>query len=462
MSDGRWVSAIAQYDNDDFHARKSFLMGGSHQLSSVLEAKAKEDPARFAKLASALPDDAEVAYYDAILRGVTDAQTTIPLDELEALILRCHALPGRPCGRWIARPLKHYVDTPLSDAMVEIINWYATADADPEADRAEEEGRGADERLRQHGLNSVRGGIAYEAARLIWNNPANLDRLAPTLRSLVSDPVGAVRAMAAETVIGVLTIASDRALDLFDQLVTGARDDLLATRHVFEFLRYRISVDYDRLRVHAQRMLASPDAGTQEHGAALVCIAALSVDAARPLADACLTGTTAQRLGAAKVYAANLTTAHHRERCEATLRELFNDLDKDVRDAAADVVRRFSGTELGDYPGLVEALAASQAAADNWDDILYALTETTSPVPDLTLAICSQLLEGSPDAVSTIRDVAAHRADSVSELLVRVYSDGDDAAKSRALDLIDLSLEHDVYGVLKALGDYERPWLSGA
>jgi hypothetical protein len=430
----------------------------------VLEARAKQDPERFARLASKLPDDAQVAYFDAVLRGVADAETAIPIEETEALIVRCHALPNRPCGRWIARPLHHHVATPLSQETAEILCWYATHDPDPTIDRDASEERSPDERLRQHGLNSVRGGIAYDLTRLIWNNPANTERLMPAVRSLVGDRVAAVRAMAAETLIAILREDSMTALELLDLLIADCSDDLLATHHVYDFLRYRIGVDFDRLRPIIERMIASPVVETQRQGSTLACIAALSVAEAREIADACRTGPVSQRLGAARVYAANLTGTHHRDECETALRELFNDSDKEVRDAAADVVRRFSDSELGDYVDLVEALVGSAAAAENWADILFALTETTAAVPDLALSICSQLLEGSERGGSTIVDVPVHHADSVSQLLVRVYSDGDgdEASRTRALDLIDRSLEQGVYGAHSALADHDRAWLSTA
>ncbi len=42
-----------------------------------------------------------------------------------------NTLPNRPCGRWIAHPLRRHADAPLPADLVEILTWYATCDPDP-------------------------------------------------------------------------------------------------------------------------------------------------------------------------------------------------------------------------------------------------------------------------------------------------------------------------------------------
>jgi hypothetical protein len=461
MSDTQWLKAMRRYGDDDFHSRRDFLTGGAHQLSSVLEARAKAEPERFAALASGMPDDTNVAYFEAILRGVVDSDGGPSYDQTIALLLRCHALPGRPTGRWIARPLRHHLDQPLPDAIIDMLEWYATQDPDPGADPGGDADRPVHEGLAQHGLNSVRGGLAYELARFVWHRPDLIKPLLPSIASLVADPTMAVRSMAADIIVALLRDGPNRALELFDRLMTDATDDLLAIRSINDVMRYRSGPDFARLQPHLERMVNSPVQATQTSGAALASIAALSNDEARELADACAAGTVTQRIGAAKVCAANLTSAGYRARCEQQLVAFFDDPSKEVRDAAAAVVRRFEGDGMREYALLIAAFNRSTAGEENVDDLLFAFSEMTSVAADIALDACAEILErmasGDPDA----RLQGLH-ADQVSQILVRVYADGDAAVMNRALDLIDQSLELNLYGVSRALADHDRPWLAAS
>jgi hypothetical protein len=259
-------------------------------------------------------------------------------------------------------------------------------------------------------------------------------------------------------VVAILNHDSDEALTAFERLITDCRDELLATRYVHQFLRYRIAADLNRLRPIVERMIRSPFGEAQMHGSALASLAALSDSDAADIAQACLNGTEKQRLGAARVYAANLTTSRFRDLCAQSLLQLFNDDSQLVRDAAAEVIREFSGTELGDFGDVAEGFLDSAAAPDNWDVILQALVDTTSPATTLALATCERVLSASPS--EDLQRPVTYRADLISQILVRVYSDGAGEVRTRALDLIDRSLQQNVYGVQRVLAQHDRAWQS--
>ena len=461
MSDKQWLSAMSRYDSDDFRNRRDFLIGGADQLASVLEARSKLDPERFAALASQMPDDANVAYFDAILRGVVDSDGGPSFDRTVDLMLRCHDLPGRPTGRWIARPLRHHLDQPWPQTVIDLLVWYATEDPDPEADPEPDAASRGYEPLTQRGLNSVRGGIGYELSRFIWHKRDLVDPLADTIRRLVTDRTMAVRSMAAEIPLALLRHDAGKALDLLDLLLTGSADDLLGIRAVTEVIRYRLGPDFARLLPHIERMIASEMESIQTNGAALASMAALDNDDARDVAGACARGTEPQRIGVAKVCAANLASARFRERCERQLVVFFDDPSEEVRSAAASVVRQLDGGEMSNLRELMRAFNRSEAGRENFDDVLYALTETTNVAADVALDTCTEVLDrvshGDRDAGLTGR----RHADQVSQILVRAYADGDMDVRNRALDLIDRSLELNLYGTLRALADHDRPWLAG-
>ena len=74
MSDDNWLNAMARYSSDSrSYDPDDWLKGGASQLSRELETQVKENPARFARLIHKMPDDANIHYFEAILRGIADS-----------------------------------------------------------------------------------------------------------------------------------------------------------------------------------------------------------------------------------------------------------------------------------------------------------------------------------------------------------------------------------------------------
>jgi hypothetical protein len=458
MSDAQWLRAIAHYPDDRRREGRSFLEGGARQLAGGLEQRVKEDPTRFARLVLAFPDETSTDYFDAVLRGVWSSEHRVLLEDTARLLERCHRLPGRPCGRWIAQPLVKHADDAIPEELLELVGWYAIHGEASAGGTVGSSTGGDDEGgLLQHGINTVRGGVAYEIAQLVSGRPENLAPLRPAVEALVVDRVTAVRAVAAGVVVGLLRHHRDVALALFMQLISDSDDRLLASRDVHEFLRYLGSSEFQRLRPVMERMLASTVPKVREAGAVQATLAALDEGRAEDLAAMALVGNDEQRVGAARVYASNLTSARFQARCEEALTRLFDDPSRPVREAAATVIRRLEGTQLGEFKSLVQCFIASRALTDRQDEMLSALIQTTASVPTLALDACDRVLAGFGAEASDIRMAAARQADQVSQIVVRAYADSPDRpTKERALDLIDRSLELNIYGAHQALVDHDR------
>lgn len=457
MTDEQWRRAIASYDSNDFEARRDFLKGGAIELSRDLQQRAGEEPERFARFALTLPDQTHVAYFEAVLGAVGRSADGVSVELAHELMERCHALPNRPCGRYIAYPLRHHAVSEIPALTLDIVAWYAMHDPDPAADREERDDHAQSDGLSQHGLNSVRGGVAYEITRLVHNHPANFAPLRGAIESLVSDRVMAVRAMGAETVLALLRHHPAEARALFLQLVADADPRLLSSRFLREYLRFMSARDFATLRPLFERMLSAPDPAVREAGAVSVTLAALDEDEAGELASACLAGDDAQREGAAKVYGANLTTARYRERCETSLAQLFEDPVESVRKAAGSAIRHMRNDSLGEFEALAERYMRSPAFEDDPEDLLLALTQTTAQVPRLATLVCERVIERTASEGADIRTKAARYAHEVSDLLMRAYADAEDATlRARILDAIDRSLASDFYGMERALGEHDR------
>jgi hypothetical protein len=276
MKDWQWLRAIARYSDDD-GSRREFLKGGAQQLANVLEQRVAEDPVRFARLCCKFPDDANIAYYEAVLRGVESSGHDVPLAEAQALVQRCHRLQGRPVGRWIGHPLRRYASDGIPVPLLEIVAWYATEDPDPQPGASENDSDEEKDRSLYRGLNSVRGGMAYEITRLVHHNAASIAPLEPAIRSLLADPVADVQAMAVEITLGLLRHKPKLAVELADR----ADDRILATRHAHNFMRYRGSVDFEVLQPTIRRMLSSERPAVRKEGAVQAALIAMNDSSAQ-------------------------------------------------------------------------------------------------------------------------------------------------------------------------------------
>ena len=87
---------------------------------------------------------------------------------------------------------------------------------------------------------------------------------------------------------------------------------------------YALQTHFETLKPTLERMIESEDPGVATVGARQACLISLILEEARPLAQRCLSGTEAQRVGVAEVYAAHLQTARFRGFCEETLIQLLH------------------------------------------------------------------------------------------------------------------------------------------
>ena len=445
MTDPDWLSAMARHHQEYSPYAIDAWTGGAVELSRVLESQTKQDPARFANLAHQMPDDTNPVYFEAILWGVTGSDLSI--GQIVQVCLRCHRLPGRPLGRWITKPLVHFPDAVLPDEALEMTAWYATQDQDPYEGSTDYQGD-----LMRAGINCARGTAADSIAKLILQEGRYLEFFKPHLQAMVHDPSSAVRTMVAHALLVALRYDRDFAVQRFVELC--ADDEVLGTPFVEEFLRYGVQTHFDDLEPILSRMLASVDDDVTAAGARQSCLASLTIEDALPLGQQCASGSKPLRLGAAEVYAANLKVSALRAECEAMLAQLFNDPDREVREAAASCFRRFSGRDLVEYADLSGRYIASDAFTTRVNPLITALKETTANVPELIVAACERFFELATGEMPNMNVVDTQ---SVANLVVRAYSQTSDRqVKNRCLDLIDRMHILGAYGLDRVMKDIDR------
>ena len=460
LTDTQWLRAFATYHDDTVRWRRPLhLAGGVHELAGLLRRSTKADPLRYAKLAIRIPDSANAAYFEAILGGLDEA-TDVPAEVVFSVCRRCHAVPGRPCGRNICDPIaKHATSVTLPEDIADLVAWYAVEDADPERrggsvpgpDDEDREGLG----LLNLGINTNRGRAASAMRPLLAAQPELLARWGWALERLAEDPSLPVRACATEAVLAVLRHDRDRAVDLFVRLSAG-HPEVVASPAGEAFVRYATITHPDEMAPIIESLLAGPRDYERRAGGRLACLAGFSSEWGRDAANRAMDGTDAARLGAAEVYAANLDEPALRDACDTALRKLFVDGSAEVRQGAATCFRSLDGGQLGELGELLDAFAASPAIADNPRDAIDALLKTTATLPDATGLVCSKVIDLAGVEAGSIASAWAAEMPDVAALAVRLHSFGSQEGRRIALDLIDKLCAVRAYGLDEALQTFDR------
>ena len=460
MNDEQWLSAIRKHNTDcDSFTQDGRYVGGALELSRILENRVKQEPKRFAELVLKFPDHTNHCYFEAVLRGITD--TDLDIETVIRVCEKCHRIEGRPLGRYICDPIASSAQEEVPAEALDLVAWYATEDPDPQQETwrtqvSPEKVHNFDRKILTNGINTNRGRAALAMARLIENDHKRITYFQPALEKMVQDPSIAVRSCVAQTLLAVLRHDRDLAVTLFRQLC-NTEDALLQTRFIERFLLYALQTHFQELSHILRRMVSSQLPDVASAGARQACLTALDQSEAAELAELCLSGSEAQRIGAAQVMAANVKTATYRSFCENTLIKLFNDCNDEVRAEAAQCFSRFEGTQFEEYEHLIAQFVSSDAFQQNYTHLMMALEGTSAKLPEVTLAACERFVDMAGRATSNIGTETAWDADTVAKLTLRTYQQStEDTIRARSLDLTDNLLENSAYGIDEALENFER------
>ena len=158
----------------------------------------------------------------------------------------------------------------------------------------------------------------------------------------------------------------------------------------------------------------------------------------------------------AAVTGGAINWAENRHRVEALLKGFFFDEDKQVRTNATGAFRNIKAKEVELYRDIVAAFLKSPAFMNNGFAVLTMLKDATCDVLDLVIHDSQQVImnitekgnqQGHGDNLHQIQDI-----------LEREYTSSESNAEARGkiLDLIDLMLSHEIYGVDSIVTAHDR------
>ena len=468
MSEDQWLGAMRKYARRDLHRDRTLeLKGGEHELANALERRSAEEPRRFAALAAQMTDDFPASYFDAIVRGVmsciptsADVEPPIPLEHVVSLLVRVHALRGRPCGRAIAWSIEKTAATDWPTEVIDLVAWYAQHDPDPTTEmwRAPgTNGKPTYDDPHSAGINSTRGAIACAIARLIGAKSERLSHLQDAVFALAHDRIVSVRACAVRALGAAFATDPARATSWFVDCI-GLDPILLDAPFVDRLIYAAGRHDYASIRATLRSMMASSHDSVVEKGARLACLLALDTDAAEHDAADARGGARAARKSAAAVYATNAVHAVVGGICRGQLKPFLADPDAEVRAEAATVFDHVDKLATSDQAGLLSTFLDATPSRDAVERVVRALEDSPVQLPDLVCRLVEQCVDVYREDGADIRRAGAMVAMDLSKIIVRLYAQSPNAPsiQSRCLDLIDSMELHNFHGLADELQRLDR------
>jgi len=224
--------------------------------------------------------------------------------------------------------------------------------------------------------------------------------------------------------------------------------------HLFPYIFYWLP---DLAKELCNDLLKSGDETKELIGAWLVFYESYRNDNFIEKADSLSSSSITHRRLMAGVAADVITWADNRNRADVILRKLFYDEDAQVRSQAAEVFRSIEPAEFEPVRELANCFLKSPAFDENSFTFLKMLEDTTCDVLDLILEASHQMITR---IVKSGKQYGKHgdNVHMLQDLLKREYSssESDMIARRKILDLIDLMLLHDIYGVDRIITTHDR------
>lgn len=437
MTDEQWLSAMRTYRSDRHLDRvRDGSKGGAGQIAQSLEPLVMRQPERFARLALRMPADLNPIYLDSILTGLKKSAMA---DDLRLAVCRKAFTDARePCGQSLADVLGES-EAALPQNAVQMLVWLATEHSSPSHDKPKADGAetsSPDRDLYGRGINTTRGRAALAIGSLVWRDARYAPLFRDALERMVHDRSPCVRACVGFTLQAIACHDTEAALAFFGRMDTDD-ERLLVSVHVYAFVKSLLRDHWVQLRSTVERMLRSRNPDVAQGGGRLAGLAALYKGSVMEF-DEQVAGDVWHRRGLAEVAATHVALEQYRTWCEGHLIRAFNDVDEDVRKAAAASFAQLTEEPLESFESLIMAFVGSLSYRDDSLSLLHLLENSIQRLPAVTCVVCEKFLERFSEEASDLRTRRAYDAHTVTKLVFRTYQQHQDGEwPHRTLDLID-------------------------
>ncbi len=392
-------------------------------------------PSRFAALALRMPQEADLAYFLAILRNLVfsrrDANQAdwrpASVIEIERIIHHVGRRPEREYVETVCSAIRNRSEGRWSDQTIAIVSSYAD-DPHPAKDEytvchTDRDGKKVPDVILT-GENCIRGAVASAIASLLWSREDAYEILLPTARKLMADPHPSVRCEAIAGCMAIWKRDRDLAVELFVRACTQDDTSVLNSGWVNQFIRRSRQTHLSAVLPVIRRMIQSEEDKTVRAGAVWATACWIDTGEVAELVSACRSGSCMQRCGVADAVAEYFASVDEAEKCSQLLCALFDDAEPEVRSAATGVFGYADCLETAECPQLASAFVHSRAFLDEPYRFLFPLAESRGDIMRYSQAILDAsdvISEALASETGDFRHRTALAGDKISALLLRLY-----------------------------------------
>ncbi len=474
MKDHHWISAIENYDKDEIR-RESFrsVEGGARELASELQKVTKSNPARFSELCLKISYTAHQTYIQHILWGLTEAER-LPSDSLAEVIKHAHSHPEKTFGSDIARLVEKHPNIATDPEILDILIWYALngeaiESEDLDEKNTENETLSISALIRRGGSLHVRGingarGSAWEAiCSVLWKTP-EIENIVWEALDLALDKEAliSVRCCMMKSLPPLFNLNKEnfsnsiRRITILPESASNQSKSMclspLITHTSINLFRYIFRQLPELADELISKLLECGDETKELIGAWLVFCESFANDEYIEKADKLSSVSVEHKRLLASVTGGAITWVENRYRGEQLLKAFFFDEDEEIRTNAAKAFRNVETKDVEQYRELASIFLKSPAFIDNGSAVLEMLGNANCDVLDL---IADAAQQATDDINHHRNSMDMHR---IQELLRREYTSSESAPEARKviLDLVDLMLSKEIYGVDSIVTAHDR------
>ncbi|MDP3749708.1 MAG: hypothetical protein Q8Q88_21975 [Phenylobacterium sp.] len=462
MSDAQWLKAMAKHaDSSTRQFLVDEVIGGAEQLAHLLREQVKTEPARFVHLMALMPASANPAYPLAVLDGVREAEAS-PALALKALC-EIGRWPQADCDRsasWLVQRIPGAArDAKVLAGLVNVAERGAASDTHVQTTNPtvptdlEKLIKGGD--LESSGINAERGSAWEALAAALWDDAGALEPVCALLeRRIEAEPLASVRMCMMAAIYAVMGRDEARGLDLFRRAALKDLRSLLG-RHGRMALNWSVVNRSQEIEGVVSALQATDDDALRALGFLQLAVLALLDPDREPNLRAVWRSNELARRAAALVAARNVEASRVADRAVSWLPEFFADRSPRVREEAGKI-RWESLFDSSAWPELLVAYPSTPSFDDGAGMFLHALAKRVDDYPDIARVALKRLLARS-DAEPPVRQRRSGLLE-IGPILMALYraAEDDPALEAELLDLFDLYLAGEHYGIREALGSYER------
>ena len=453
MSDSDWLSAMRKYNST---SKRTFGIGGVEELSSSYETVVASNPKRFFELATNSFDETiSVDYITKTITGILKSEESKEaLNWILEIIQQFEKELKSVDRKLICFKLEKRKEKCIPSGLIDyIIDW---AKNDPHPLPSQPSGD-----YYSDGINSTRGSALNCLACLYFNDlENNVGKLFSLFEDVAkSETTSAVRSCVLRFLPFLKKIDEQRAVNIFFETVKN-HDVLVYHKISYDVLYYNLRSYFDDFVPFLRTMLASSDSDLNKRGAMLSCLASIMTNSnvAIELADEAITKNEFTKLGAATVFAGNLSQPNYRKTCEKYLQCFLSDYTMEIAKEVSAGFHDFDFTSIENW-GFVDAYIESDLLFTDTYHFVKSFVQFAGDYPDRSFRIVERLLEGpsNSELPNTIRSGIYFCETEVVQIPIAIYnSTNNEGLKGRAMRLFEELLKLNIRKANEALEEWDR------